>query len=46
MVILDGLAELGWMGFEAGSIQRFVRATLGLTRGVSQSLPHHSQGSS
>jgi hypothetical protein len=35
LVILDGLSELLWMGFEAVQVGRFVRATLGLTTQVS-----------
>lgn len=35
LVILDGLAELTWMGFEARRIQQFVRAVLAQVHQVS-----------
>jgi hypothetical protein len=36
LVILDGLAELTWVGFEPRQIAQFVRATFGLVRKVSK----------
>ena len=41
MVILDGLAELTYVGFEPVRIQQFIRAILSLVRNVS-TLPSDS----
>lgn len=38
LVILDGLVELSYLGFEPKEIVRFVRAVLALTRKVSRTL--------
>lgn len=34
LIIVDGLAELLWMGFEPSRVQQFVRAVLSLARHV------------
>ena len=36
LIILDGLVELSYLGFEPKEVVQFVRAVLGLMRRVSQ----------